>query len=165
MGIASGTNSSLREIGGVFGVAILASVFGSSDVYGSARTFVDHFTDALWVGAAFSAVGDPRRRCAPQAHQFLARKPHQYKEKAVTLTDKTVLVTGANRGIGQALVTEALSRGAKRVYAGTRQPFTHPDERVVPLILDVTDDAQIQAAVEAVQSLDILVNNAGLARL
>lgn len=81
----------------------------------------------------------------------------------MTLTDKTVLVTGSNRGIGQALVTEALSRGAKRVYAGTRQPFTHPDERVVPLILDVTDDAQIQAAVEAVQSLDILVNNAGLA--
>jgi EmrB/QacA subfamily drug resistance transporter len=57
MGIASGTNSSLREIGGVFGVAILASVFGSSDVYRSARTFVDHFSDALWVGAAFSAIG------------------------------------------------------------------------------------------------------------
>ncbi len=57
MGIASGTNSSLREIGGVFGVAVLASVFGSSDVYQSARIFVDHFTDALWVGAAFSVIG------------------------------------------------------------------------------------------------------------
>src|SRR3981081_811476 len=81
----------------------------------------------------------------------------------MTITDKTVLVTGANRGIGQALVEEALSRGAKRVYAGTRQPLAHPDGRVTPLALDVTDAAQIQAAVESVESLDILINNAGLA--
>jgi NAD(P)-dependent dehydrogenase (short-subunit alcohol dehydrogenase family) len=76
---------------------------------------------------------------------------------------KTVLVTGANRGIGQALVTEALSRGAKRVYAGTRQPLSHPDARVTPLNLDVTDAAQIRAAAESIESLDILVNNAGIA--
>jgi NAD(P)-dependent dehydrogenase (short-subunit alcohol dehydrogenase family) len=81
----------------------------------------------------------------------------------MTVEDKAVLVTGANRGIGQALVTEALNRGASRVYAGTRLPFAHPDERVTPLILDVTDAAQIQAAVERVESLDILVNNAGVA--
>jgi NAD(P)-dependent dehydrogenase (short-subunit alcohol dehydrogenase family) len=80
-----------------------------------------------------------------------------------TIADTTVLVTGANRGIGRALVEEALRRGAKRVYAGTRQPLTHPDERVTPLILDVTDAAQIQAAVASVDSLDILINNAGLA--
>jgi NAD(P)-dependent dehydrogenase (short-subunit alcohol dehydrogenase family) len=72
-------------------------------------------------------------------------------------------VTGANRGIGQALVEEALRRGAKRVYAGTRQPLTHSDERVTPLTLDVTSAAQIQAAVDEVESLDILINNAGLA--
>ena len=76
---------------------------------------------------------------------------------------KTVLVTGANRGIGQALVTEALSRGSKRVYAGTRQPLVHPDARVTPLNLDVTNAAQIRAAAESVESLDILVNNAGIA--
>jgi NAD(P)-dependent dehydrogenase (short-subunit alcohol dehydrogenase family) len=80
-----------------------------------------------------------------------------------TIADKTVLVTGANRGIGQALVEEALRRGAKRVYAGTRQPLAHSDPRVTPLTLDVTDAAQIQAAVERVESLDILVNNAGIA--
>jgi NAD(P)-dependent dehydrogenase (short-subunit alcohol dehydrogenase family) len=81
----------------------------------------------------------------------------------MTIKDKAVLVTGANRGIGQALVDEALRRGAKRVYAGTRQPLVHSDRRVTPLTLDVTDAAQTQAAVESVESLDILINNAGLA--
>jgi NAD(P)-dependent dehydrogenase (short-subunit alcohol dehydrogenase family) len=81
----------------------------------------------------------------------------------MTIADKAVLVTGANRGIGQALVEEALKRGAKRVYAATRQPLTHSDARVTPLILDVTNAAQIQAAVERVESLDVLINNAGVA--
>jgi NAD(P)-dependent dehydrogenase (short-subunit alcohol dehydrogenase family) len=80
----------------------------------------------------------------------------------VTIADKTVLVTGANRGIGQALVADALRRGTKRVYAGTRQPLAHPDGRVTPLTLDVTNPAQIQAAAESVDALDVLVNNAGI---
>jgi NAD(P)-dependent dehydrogenase (short-subunit alcohol dehydrogenase family) len=82
----------------------------------------------------------------------------------MTIAGKAVLVTGANRGIGQALVADALRRGAQRVYAGTRQPLTHPDRRVTPLRLDVTDAAQIQAAADQVEALDILVNNAGIAR-
>jgi NAD(P)-dependent dehydrogenase (short-subunit alcohol dehydrogenase family) len=86
-----------------------------------------------------------------------------YQEGVMAIADKTVLVTGANRGIGQALVTEALSRGAKRVYAGTRQPLAHPDGRVTPVTLDVTDAAQIQAAADSVESLDVLINNAGVA--
>ena len=81
----------------------------------------------------------------------------------MTIAAKTVLVTGANRGIGQALVEEALSRGVERVYAGTRQPLAHADARVTPLILDVTSTAQIQAAADQVGSLDILINNAGVA--
>ena len=81
----------------------------------------------------------------------------------MTLNGKTILITGANRGIGRALVDEALSRGAQRVYAGTRQPLAHPDDRVTPLILDVTDAAQTQAAASQIESLDILVNNAGIA--
>jgi NAD(P)-dependent dehydrogenase (short-subunit alcohol dehydrogenase family) len=81
----------------------------------------------------------------------------------MTIEGKAVLVTGANRGIGQALAEEALSRGAQRVYAGTRRPFSHPDERVTPLTLDVTSPAQIQAAAGRVESLDILINNAGVA--
>ncbi len=43
------------------------------------------------------------------------------------IADTAVLVTGANRGLGQALVEEASRRGAKRVYAGTRQPLPHSD--------------------------------------
>jgi NAD(P)-dependent dehydrogenase (short-subunit alcohol dehydrogenase family) len=81
----------------------------------------------------------------------------------MTIKDKAVLVTGANRGIGQALVEEALRKGAKRVYAGTRQPLTHLDKRVTPLALDVTNAAQIQEAVERVEYLDVLINNAGIA--
>jgi NAD(P)-dependent dehydrogenase (short-subunit alcohol dehydrogenase family) len=81
----------------------------------------------------------------------------------MNLKDKTIVVTGANRGIGQALVEEALRRGARRVYAGTRQPLAHLDGRVTPLTLDVTNAAQIEGAVEKVESLDILINNAGLA--
>jgi NAD(P)-dependent dehydrogenase (short-subunit alcohol dehydrogenase family) len=81
----------------------------------------------------------------------------------MTITDRSVLVTGANRGIGQALVEEALRRGAKRVYAGTRHPLSHPDERVTSLTLDVTASAQIRDAVSKVESLDILINNAGVA--
>ena len=45
---------------------------------------------------------------------------------------------------------------------GSRQPFVHPDDRVVPLIMDVTDWAQIQRGVESVESLDVLINNAGV---
>jgi len=78
------------------------------------------------------------------------------------IAGKAVLVTGANRGLGQALVDEALRRGARRVYAASRQPLAHPDDRVAPVIMDVTDWAQIQRAVESVESLDILINDAGV---
>jgi NAD(P)-dependent dehydrogenase (short-subunit alcohol dehydrogenase family) len=79
-----------------------------------------------------------------------------------TIADKTVLVTGANRGVGHALVEEALKRGAKRVYAGTRQAWAHPHERVTPVALDVTNQAQVREAVDIVGPLDVLVNNAGV---
>jgi NAD(P)-dependent dehydrogenase (short-subunit alcohol dehydrogenase family) len=81
----------------------------------------------------------------------------------MNIAQKTILITGANRGIGRALVDEALKRGAKRVYAGTRGPMQHSDKRVTPLTLDVTNESQIQQAVAKVDSLDVLINNAGVA--
>lgn len=81
----------------------------------------------------------------------------------MNIQDKTILITGANRGIGRALVDEALRRGAKKVYAGTRSALEIADERVTPVALDVTDASQVQKAVEQVGSLDILINNAGIA--
>jgi MFS family permease len=56
-GVASGTNSMLRELGGVFGVAVLASVFARQGIYHSPRVFTDGFTGALWVAVGFSALG------------------------------------------------------------------------------------------------------------
>jgi NAD(P)-dependent dehydrogenase (short-subunit alcohol dehydrogenase family) len=79
-----------------------------------------------------------------------------------SIANSAVLITGGNRGIGRALVEEALARGAARVYAGMRQPLEHPDARVTPLILDITSPEQIQEAADQVESLDILVNNAGV---
>jgi NAD(P)-dependent dehydrogenase (short-subunit alcohol dehydrogenase family) len=79
-----------------------------------------------------------------------------------SLADKTVLVTGANRGLGLALVDEALRRGARRVYVASRKPVVVRDQRVTSLMLDVTDRAQIQEAVDSVEFLDILINNAGV---
>jgi NAD(P)-dependent dehydrogenase (short-subunit alcohol dehydrogenase family) len=81
----------------------------------------------------------------------------------MNITNKTILITGANRGIGRALLDEAFRRGAKRVYAATRSPLQHPDKRVTPLTLDVTSASQIQRAASEVDTLDVLINNAGVA--
>lgn len=80
----------------------------------------------------------------------------------ITISGKSVLVTGANRDLGHALVEEALKRGAAPVYAGTRRPLVHADERVTTLTLDITDPAQIVKARGGVGSLDVLINNAGV---
>jgi EmrB/QacA subfamily drug resistance transporter len=57
IGVASGTNSALRELGGVFGVAVLATVFARPGVYTSPVIFTGGFKAALWAGAGFSAAG------------------------------------------------------------------------------------------------------------
>jgi NAD(P)-dependent dehydrogenase (short-subunit alcohol dehydrogenase family) len=81
----------------------------------------------------------------------------------MNLGNSVVLVTGATGGLGQQFVTQALARGAAKVYAGARRDHDWADPRVVPLRLDVTDPNAIAAAVTAAQDLDVLVNNAGVA--
>src|SRR5262249_23715634 len=68
-GVASGTNSSLRELGGVFGVAVLAAVFSRGGVYESPQVFVDGFRAALIVGAALTAIGVIAALLAPGGSQ------------------------------------------------------------------------------------------------
>jgi NAD(P)-dependent dehydrogenase (short-subunit alcohol dehydrogenase family) len=77
------------------------------------------------------------------------------------LQDISAFVTGANRGLGAALVDALLARGARRVYAASRDGGPHADARVVSLLLDVTDPAQIRAAAAAAPDVRLLINNAG----
>ena len=79
------------------------------------------------------------------------------------IAEKTVLITGSNRGVGEALVKEALKRGAKKIYAGTRGTLSNTDPYVKALTLDVTNTSQIREAADQVADLDVLINNAGVA--
>ena len=87
---------------------------------------------------------------------------------------KNLFLTGANRGIGLALVQEALSRDY-RIFAGCRQPEKAADlqalaaaypDRLIPIPIDITDDASIEAAAAMVagraKGVDVLINNAGV---
>jgi short-subunit dehydrogenase len=78
------------------------------------------------------------------------------------ITNATVLVTGANRGLGRALVTAFLDRGARRVIAAMRDLASSPfdDNRIEAIPLDVTSDKSVEALTPAFRSTDILVNNA-----
>jgi NAD(P)-dependent dehydrogenase (short-subunit alcohol dehydrogenase family) len=81
---------------------------------------------------------------------------------------RVALVTGANRGIGRALVEALLARGARKVYAGARRPealadlITTSGGRVVALRLDVTNGAHVRQAVAQAGDVDLLVNNAAV---
>jgi NAD(P)-dependent dehydrogenase (short-subunit alcohol dehydrogenase family) len=80
------------------------------------------------------------------------------------IKNSVALVTGANRGLGQAFVDALLAAGARKVYAAARDPSTITLAGVVPIKLDVTDAADIAAAVHACPDLTLLINNAGISR-
>ncbi|HEX7891942.1 MAG TPA: SDR family oxidoreductase [Ramlibacter sp.] len=79
------------------------------------------------------------------------------------LAQATVLITGANRGIGLAFAREALARGARRVYAAARDPASVSLPGVYPIALDVTDPEQVARAARDCGDVDVLINNAGIA--
>jgi len=82
------------------------------------------------------------------------------------LNEKTALVTGANRGIGLAIVNALLRANVKKVYAAARDVRKLPDfqdDRVVPLQLNITDTTEIRNAAETATDVDLLINNAGVA--
>ncbi|HEY4022388.1 MAG TPA: SDR family oxidoreductase [Pseudonocardiaceae bacterium] len=76
------------------------------------------------------------------------------------ISTSTALVTGANRGLGRRLVTELLARGAK-VYAAARKPEAIDLPGAIPVALDITDPASVDAAVKATGDVNLLINNAG----
>jgi len=83
------------------------------------------------------------------------------------ITSATAFVTGANRGIGRALVGQLLASGAKRIYATARTPaeaekLTAIDRRVTGLVLDVTDAEQIRSVATRAADVTLLINNAGV---
>ena len=80
-----------------------------------------------------------------------------------SLDGRTVLVTGANGGLGEQFVVQALERGAARVYAAARTPRIWDDQRVRPLPLDITEPGEVTRAVATAPDVDLLVNNAGIA--
>src|ERR1700754_2149462 len=91
-------------------------------------------------------------------------KSGQLQRKTMSLSNKVILVSGANRGIGAATVRELLKVGVGKVYAGARDLKSLPDfrdPRVVPLQLDVTDDGSVNKAAQAAGDIDVLLNNAG----
>lgn len=77
------------------------------------------------------------------------------------LKDAVVLVTGANGGLGTEFVSQALARGARRVYATARTPRGWDDQRVVPLRLDVSDPTSVEDAAVTAADATVVINNAG----
>lgn len=117
------------------------------------------------------------------ANSLLARKDHLREQRlqrasprvhsgrrgdVMKMNDAVVLVTGANRGLGKALVEASLRAGARRVYAGARDPrqlegmARLAPERIVPVAIDITDARSLEAAAARADDVTVLFNNAGV---
>lgn len=79
------------------------------------------------------------------------------------INNSTVLITGANRGLGLAFAQEVLARGARKVYAGVRDPSKLTLDGVEAVRLDVTRPEDVAAAAGHCRDVTLLINNAGIA--
>lgn len=79
----------------------------------------------------------------------------------VSVNGSVALVTGGNRGLGDRFVRALLQAGASKVYVAARDPRTITADGVIPIALDITDPAAVQAAAEQAGNVDLLINNAG----
>ena len=91
-----------------------------------------------------------------------AQDRHDEGSWARPVEGATVLVTGANRGLGRVLTRALSESGAAKVYGAARDAGSIVEPGVVPIELDVTDPASVARAVEHCGDVSILVNNAGI---
>jgi len=102
------------------------------------------------------------------AHRLQRRAFAPHSAFTMKLDQAIVLVTGANRGLGRALVHAALTAGAQRIYAGAREPqqldaLVHSAPgKIVPLAIDITDPRSLEAAAAQASDVTIVLNNAGV---
>src|SRR5690242_19299129 len=80
----------------------------------------------------------------------------------VNIEGTVAVVTGGQRGLGRVFVTALLDRGAAKVYATARNPEPAHDRRVIPIRLDVTDEASVRALADIAGDASIVINNAGV---
>src|ERR1700726_3361803 len=106
----------------------------------------------MWRPAQVTAYTDKRGR----------RMPGTDAHSGTPIEGAVALVAGGNRGFGRALVDELLERGATKVYATSRSSQPQRDPRIVPLVLDVSDDASVAGVAQAAPGVSIVANNAGI---
>lgn len=88
-----------------------------------------------------------------------------------SIKDRTILVTGANRGIGKSIVEEFLHAGARKIYAAARKPESLDPlvaiygDRIVPLHIDLNDPESITTAAQQATDVEVVINNAGIANV
>jgi NAD(P)-dependent dehydrogenase (short-subunit alcohol dehydrogenase family) len=92
---------------------------------------------------------------------------HRLRISKMDISSATALVTGANRGLGRAIIDRLLAKGAIHIYATARTPaeaemLSSVDRRVTGLVLDITDEQLVREAAARATDVNLLINNAGI---
>ncbi len=95
---------------------------------------------------------------------------NQNNERAIALSEKTIVVTGASRGLGRAVAIEFAARGANVLGVGRDESALQETAHLAgagfsAAIFDVRDEAAVKEYFAALPLLDVLINNAGIARI